>query len=98
MGLRRYIVRKLNKFTRWLERDDDSDTAVLNTVSSRSGIEEVENNVNFTLYKAQGGKVIQVKRYDNRKQEWISKLYVITDDENLGEEISQIITMITLTQ
>ena len=37
-------------------------------------------------------KVIEVKDYDIRTDRWNTNMYVITDKENLGEELGQIIT------
>ena len=51
-----------------------------------------ENGMNFTVYHAAGGKVIQIRTYDPRTDRNSSSLHVITDKENLGEELAQIIT------
>jgi hypothetical protein len=45
------------------------------------------------VYKANGGVVVETKRYDMRKDEDRNSLYVITEDKDLGEEIGKIITM-----
>lgn len=47
----------------------------------------------FTLYSANGGKILETRRYDSVKDREITGLYVINSDAELGEEISKIITM-----
>jgi hypothetical protein len=54
------------------------------------------NGMRFNLYKASGGFVIETRIYDERNDRNINKLHVITEDQNLGEEIGKIITMESL--
>ena len=56
------------------------------------------NGMNFTVYNATGGKVIQLSSYDSRTDSNRTSLYVITDQENLGEELAQIITRESLSR
>lgn len=55
-------------------------------------INETINGMNFIVYPATGGKVVQFSHYDERTGRNNSHLYVITDSEDLGEEMGQIIT------
>ena len=48
--------------------------------------------MNFTVYNATGGKVIQIRTLDIQRDQVSSSLYVITDKEDLGEELGMIIT------
>lgn len=52
-----------------------------------------DRTISFTLYSANGGKIIETRRYDSVKDREITGLYVINSDAELGEEISKIITM-----
>lgn len=54
------------------------------------------NGMRFNLYKANGGFVIETRVYDERNDRNINKLYVITEDKDLGEELGKIITMESL--
>jgi hypothetical protein len=49
--------------------------------------------LNFTVYNAVGGKVVQIRSYNTTTDRHKSMLYVITDKEDLGYEVGQIITM-----
>jgi hypothetical protein len=52
-----------------------------------------DKTVNFKLLFATGGKIIQTQRYDSVRQDYDSNLYIITEDQNLGEELEKIITV-----
>ena len=54
------------------------------------------NGLRFNLYKASGGYVIEIRSYDERTDRNTNKLYVITEDKDLGVEIGKIITMESL--
>lgn len=61
-------------------------------ISSNNTISDRNPGLNFTVYGASGGKVIQVHSYDTRTDRVISNLHIVTDNENLGEELALIIT------
>ena len=50
------------------------------------------NGMNFTVYRANGGHVIETRKYDRKRDENNNSLHIITDDKDLGEEIGKIIT------
>lgn len=50
----------------------------------------------FQLYKASGGFVIETRHYDERTDRNNNKIYVITENQDLGEELGKIITMESL--
>ena len=50
----------------------------------------------FTVFKASGGFVIETRTYDRRKDESNNKIYVITENQDLGQELGKIITMESL--
>lgn len=61
----------------------------MSTVSER-GLHT--HGMNFTVYRANGGHVIETRTYDRKRDESNMNLHVITDDKDLGEEIGRIIT------
>jgi hypothetical protein len=96
-GPRRKEIMKLTlkqRFYNWLtDRNSDSDYAVheapmADTLSS--------NGLRFNMYKAHGGFVIETRFYDERNDRNTNKMYVITEDKDLGEELGKIITMESL--
>jgi len=64
-----------------------------NTIASKSmGSNTVPATFNFTVTSATGGKVITVRHYDPNTDRSHENVYIITDKEDLGEELGQIIT------
>jgi len=49
--------------------------------------------ITFRMYKASGGWAIEFKTYDNRNDNMNCSLYVVNDEQELGNHISKIITM-----
>ncbi len=54
------------------------------------------HGLNFTVYRANGGYVIEHRSYDKKHDRNNSGLHIITDDKELGEEIGKIITFESL--
>ena len=52
--------------------------------------------MNFTIHRADGGHVVEMRVYDRKRDENEIKLHVITDDKDLGEELGKIITFSNL--
>ena len=61
-------------------------------------ISDSNHGMNFTVYSAIGGKVIQIRSYDPLRDRNTGSLYVITDHEDLGVELGQIITRESLSR
>ena len=58
-----------------------------------SSIDQPERAIQFTVYTANGGRVIETRRYDRKTDRHANNLYVITSDQDFGREIDKIITM-----
>jgi len=48
--------------------------------------------INITVYRANGGHVVECRMYDRKTDRANNGLHIITDDQNLGEELGKIIT------
>ena len=59
-------------------------------------IDQPERAIQFTVYSANGGRVIETRRYDKRTDRNQNSLYVITSEQDFGKEIDKIITMESL--
>lgn len=51
------------------------------------------SSIKFTVHHANGGRVVQTRRYDEIKDRHHENLYVITNDKDFGHEIDKIIVM-----
>ena len=49
--------------------------------------------ITFKMFKASGGWAIEFRQYDNRNDRIDTNLYVVNDEQELGNHISKIITM-----
>ena len=61
----------------------------MNTVSTRSGIDS-EPTLQFKIYSAVGGKVVEFNRYDPKTDRNDRQVYIIGKDEDFGEKIAKI--------
>lgn len=83
---------KMNFFKRWLLNklhNENTGQLVANEVRHI----ENEKAVRFIIHTASGGRVVETHRYDSHKDRNIQGLYVITENQNFGEEIAKIYTM-----
>lgn len=49
--------------------------------------------LNFKVYSAVGGKVVEFRRYDRRNDNSDTTTYIITNDQDFGDRIAKIATM-----
>ena len=52
--------------------------------------------IRLNVYSASGGMVIETKTYDSQKDRHNTQLYIVDNTEQIGEELSKIITMVSL--
>ena len=79
------------RFRDWLydsEYHIISDSAPMQTEVHLSG----GNSIRFEVYFANGGRVIQTRRFDERKDRHYDSLYVITSDQDFSRELDKILT------
>ena len=79
----------------WNNRHDEPEVAPSihgKNLTVRSAQSIDSPGMNFTVYRANGGHVIETRVYDRHKDRNNMGLHVITDDKDLGDEIGKIIT------
>jgi len=81
------------RFRDWLFEDKGSPEDICIPEDHESVELESRRAVRFTIHQANGGRVVQTRRYDDQKDRNIENLYVITNDMEFGREIDKIITM-----
>jgi hypothetical protein len=54
--------------------------------------------LNFKIYSAVGGKIVEFRQYDRHKDRNFHQTYIITNDQDFGERIAKIATMEILKQ
>lgn len=84
------------KLRNWiLSADDEPDRAYptpklgsMNTVSTRDV--NSDPTLQFKIYNAIGGKVVEFSRYDRQKDRSFHDIYIISKDEDFGNKIAKI--------
>jgi hypothetical protein len=65
--------------------------------SSDSGsIGSSRHRMSFTVYRANGGMMVEYNRYDERRDQHHCELHIIHPDENLGAALAKIVTFESL--
>jgi hypothetical protein len=74
------------------ELEEDSGKVPVSRLTTRA--EEAlcgdEPVLNFKVYSAVGGKVVEFRRYDRHKDRNDTTTYIITNDQDFGERIAKI--------
>lgn len=84
------------RFRYWLTHDDDhgEQPQAIGAISAEPRyIDQPERALQFTVYNANGGRVVETRRYDRQKDRHNQNLYIITAEQDFGREIDKIITM-----
>lgn len=76
------------KLREWLY--DDSNEVPMAIDRDENDLRE-EQAIHFSVIPAAGGRIVQVRVYDHRKDHNVTKLHIITPEENLAESLAQIL-------
>ena len=79
----------------WIMNDDEPEYGNVISVDSE-GPNIQSQGFRLNVYSASGGTIIETTKYDRQKDDHRHSLHVVTDDKELGEELSKIITMESL--
>lgn len=86
----------------WLNDDDSGIYIEESTMRSnkaslqiRADSDSVESEpvLNFKVYSAIGGKIVEFRRYDRQRDRSDHQTYIITNDQDFGDRIAKIATM-----
>ena len=72
---------------------NDSDTEECYAVEDSNGPDLHSQGFRLSVYGASGGTIIETTKYDRKSDENRHSLHVVTDDKDLGDALSKIITM-----
>ena len=86
---------------RWVREDWDESNRLSgrekysNEIAVSGDIENLSGDpvLNFKVYSAIGGRIVEFRRYDRGRGNHDSTTYIITEDQNFGERIAKIATM-----
>jgi hypothetical protein len=100
----RWLMKKLVESADFEKRQDQLRESAIsvdrlsNSLISKGppSIDQPERAIQFTVYVANGGRVVETRRYDKKTDRNTNGLYVVNNDANFGHEIDKIITMESL--
>jgi hypothetical protein len=85
------------KFMEWAKRawEDSHEYShgVPVAVKSDSHRIDVEPQLNFKIYGATGGHIMEFGRYDRKSDRYDNQLYIISTDDDIGERVARIVNM-----
>jgi hypothetical protein len=91
------------KRAKYLRNRDDTMTSVNRIQTSlssgnddRPSIGGSKHRMNFVVYRANGGMMVEYNRYDDRKDQHHCELHIVHPDENLGDALAKIVTFESL--
>ena len=62
----------------------------------RPSIGSSKHRMNFVVYRANGGMMVEYNRYDERKDHHHCELHIVHPDEDLGAALGKIVTFESL--
>ncbi len=89
----RWLKRKIRN---WLSEDIIQEKSVNILAREETSTVESEPVLNFKVYSAIGGKIVEFRQYDRQKDRNHTQTYIITPDQDFGERIAKIATMESL--
>jgi hypothetical protein len=75
----------------WLMNDTEPEDCY--AIEDSNGPDLHSQSFRLNIYGASGGTIIETTKYDRKSDENRHSLHVVTEDKDLGEELSKIITM-----
>ena len=96
MSIKRWFIGKLKRALRdhnenaiWNEARVSSSMLVSSTDSARLR----SAGMNFTVYNADGGYVLEYHTYDNKTDTTENRIHIIQDNEDFGDRLAKILTL-----
>jgi hypothetical protein len=90
----RWLKRKLRN---WINEPDYNDGREGNAVKLRSSLEsdhiEIDPVINFRIYSAQNGKILEFSKYDRVKDRSDRTVYIIGKDEDIAEKVAKCLSL-----
>lgn len=72
---------------------ENANQTQLGTLVKSREIEPIRGRgMNFSVYRASGGYVVEARQYDPVRDHSDTKLHIVTDDQDLGNELGKIVS------
>jgi hypothetical protein len=80
------------KLRRWLDEEDEIKMSRA-TVVERDRSAPAQNGMNFCLYQAVGGHILESRNYNPKTDRTEGTLYMIHDDEDFARQVAHAIML-----
>jgi len=80
----------------WLTSDSDIIGAAISPYANNDVLNDTQPTFRFSVYHADGGKVVEFRRENNNGTRAENNVYIISKDEDFGDRIAKILTMESL--
>jgi deoxycytidine triphosphate deaminase len=87
----KFVFRWIRKRLREVEREYEPQYDKPSTLVSNKSDSIDTNGTRFTVYKADGGHVVETRTYD-RNHDSETSLYIVTSEQDLGQRLAHIVT------
>ena len=91
-----WILRRAKYLRNRNETIKSIDRAEVSMTGDRPSIGSNRHRMNFTVYRANGGMMVEYNRYDERKDQHHCELHIVHPDESLGDALGKIVTFESL--
>ena len=82
-----------NKVRQSWEQAKEAKNMTLVSPSVDRSLGDHRSSMNVQIHSASGGYILEFTKYDRKRDEHNRNLHIVTEEQNLGEAISQIITV-----
>ncbi len=79
------------KIRNWLANEIQKQSVTSADVVANNSIRDGNEGLNFNVYKANGGFIIELRHYDRKLDRMVNNLHIIREDEDFAERIGQIV-------
>jgi len=89
-------AKRIRSLEQTLSSIDRVETGIGISMKEASSIGGSRHRMNFTVYRANGGMMVEYNRYDDRKDQHCCELHIIHPDQDLGDALAKIVTFESL--
>lgn len=93
----KWLKRKIRDWVR--DANEEAEVCIGKVTASRdveAAMCESESVLNFRVFNAVGGRVVEFRQYDRQKDRTHTQTYIITNEQDFGDRIAKIATMESL--
>ena len=89
----KWLKNKLRSWVFEVEEESGRHVKASRAISGSHSRTLETRGMNFTVYHASGGHVLEYNQYDEKTDRHYNRLHIIPTDQDLGQGISHIITL-----